>query len=1527
MQASTVTRCEVQVLQGEWWQRWEAAEYERGGEPQLSAQSGRWRASVGGLSPSASYDIQVRGCNAEGCGPWLPLQIKTSEPPAAPSIVKCMRRWPERLELEWHINDPEGAEVFGCEVHLQGAFCWSAASFGKASGPHRVSGTLWQATLGELTANTAYTLQVRGRNAVGHGEWSTSYQFQTSEPPAAPSSFRCSKRLPDRLSLEWQVADPEGAEVTACDLQVSGSLNWVSASFSEDTEPLRTKDGLWRATVASLAGNTSYIMRVRGRNAAGEGAWVELQCRTSDLPATPHGFKCTKRGATQIQLEWQVDDPDGAQVLGCELWVSGSLAWQAAAFPAGSEPRRDNPFGGRGWRATVGGLAANTDYDLRVRGRNGVGDGPWAQQSFRTSELPAEPFAMHCTQRFADRLLLQWQVVDPEGAEVERCEVHVAGSLSWAPASLEAAKEPRRVRGELWEACLADLTGNTAYEVRICGCNAGGKGKWAQQTFRTSETPPEPTDMTCLHRRPNSLALQWHIEDPEGAAVTGCELLLGGSLSWAPATFEPGESPARLRGGLWQATIAGLVGDTAYDLQVRGRNAAGDGRWARQQQLRTSEVPSEPSGLRCARRLPNRLALEWQVLDPEGAAITCCEVQQRGALSWAAAELEGGTAGPQRVVGSSIWRATVVALSGATAYDFRVRGCNESGQGKWATPQEFRTSDVPTKPVLLQCLKRQPDRLFLEWCVEDPDGAEVVGCEVQVGGSLSWAAPETEAGAEPVRTSGSTTWQVTITGLVGATSYDVRVRGNNMAGVGEWSQQEAFRTSEAPPEPSGLQCAQRLPEELLLEWQVADPEGAEVSHCEVQVRGALSWAPAALEVAGGPARQQGGGWRARLVGLAGATAYEVRVRGCNASGNGQWSLVQLFRTSEAPAKPSELRCTRRLPEQLSIEWDASDPEGAEVTSCEVQLQGSLSWAAAELEGGSAPLRQSGETWAATLVGLVGATPYDIRVRGCNACGEGQWLLWQLRTSDAPPAPSGFRCAQRLPDQLWLEWQVPDPEGAEVTGCEVQVAGAMSWVVATLEEGPHPLRMENGGWRAALVGLQGNTAYDVRVRGCNASGKGAWSQGQFMTSEMPAEPLFLRCSQCLPDKLPLEWEVADPEGSKIVQCEVEVRGSVSWAQASLEQENGALRGEGDRWTATVVGLAGATTYEVRVRGCNSAGGGRWLQERFTTSSLPAAPTGLSCVRQAPKRLDLEWSVASPEGAAVTSCEVQLFGSLMWEAATLDSAGRPTPVEGNDGLWHATVVGLSHDESFSLRVRGINAVGAGAWSAPRQLRTLSGKPDAPFGFQCVPQGAGMLGLSWQVADPEDMKIDTCKVQVLINPSIAAPYWDAAKLLNARQPQRTEGESWSATVTGFAPDTTYTLSVYATNAAGDGRWLRQEIRTFKLPPAPKGLRCAEQRHDCLVLEWEIADPDGAPVSSCEVQVSGALFWQPASLAAQEGGEGPGTARRQEGTIRWRATVVGLQPGSRCDVRVCGRSAVGDGAWEQQSFRTAPRPVAAAQ
>lgn len=1306
---------------------WAQASVE-GAAKRVSPDSTTWRVCLCNLSGDTAYEVRLKGKNIVGDGPWSPgYEVRTSPRPGPPSAMQCVRRHANSLDLEWCVADPEGAPVTNCEVQLAGSVSWISASHPGGGVPSRVRDNVWSATVMGLASNTSYNVGVRAVNTVGAGFWSQETQFKTSVPPEEPYGIRMACRRVDSISLEWTVDDPEGAEVKSCEVEVAGSLSWTPVSFTEI--PQRRCDGqqVWSAVVAGLTANTAYDVRLRGISNAGHGKWSATQAlKTSESPGPPLQLRCVSRKSDRLCLEWKVADPEGAEVTRCELHIGSQFGWSPAVFATtegASVPQRTgtstaedgtSPVGT--WSCELTTLTGDTSYALRVRGLNEAGIGAWSDiAQLRTSSVPACPFDVRCARRLPNELVLEWGLEEPEGAEVQGCEVQVGTSLGWKVGATSSDPNhrgaatvdnedmscpvPRRIGGERWRAAVKGLEGNTMHTVRICGVNQAGGGQWSSQLqFKTSEVPSAPHSMRVLKREAENLTLQWTVVDPEGAPVTHCDLHVANALSWDKVQ---GAEPRRVQGEVWEAIMSGLQGNTVYKVCVRGQSLAGEGAWMSPFQVMTSHRPEEPDALRCTYRYPSLIELQWRVADPEGAPVSSCDVEFAAGMTWEKGLYEPDQA-PRRVEGD-LWQAAIGSLKGCTTYQVRTRGVNVAGAGLWSATKAFKTSEAPAAPAV-KCTARRPDGFALEWYMADPEGAAVLSSEVQMSAGLTWVSPLYTLEGEPHRGDGGH-WHASISELQGNTSYKMRVRGRNAAGEGVWSEL-VVPTSSVPQEPTKFRVVRRLAHTLELEWELAQPDGAEVLDCEVHVADTLGWSPAEYAADRAPTQVRDGVWQTTIAGLLGDAAYNLRMRGRNVVGAGIWSQQTVF-TSGRLEKPTDLSCTARFADKLSLRWRVEGTEGAPVTSCQVQVCSGLTYVDAEYDPNHGePVREADSDyyWAAHLVSLTGGCEYKVRVRGRNAAGDGQWMESRISTSMVPEAPTRLSCTRCFGDGLSLRWHVEDPEGAPVTGCEVQTFGALMWTTSVYDVPPGREVDHEPTWRATITSLEPDAEYGVRVRALNCVGAGAWGERKdFTTQGKPSKVTDFAWCHSEMHAVTLEWTALDPDGSDVFRCEVESLvhpsyASPYWAASTFAEGGEPFRVTAGqpRWRTKLGNLVASTTYGVRVRAVNSAGGGPWLRQQVKTSDVPVAPHYIRCGKADKTRLELEWYIADPEGGKITVCEVQIKSFLAgWSEVTYEAGGEPARTDKSGQCWRASVGELAPATKHEFRIRGRSVAGAGAW----------------------------------------------------------------------------------------------------------------------------------------------------------------------------------------------------------------------------------------
>merc|ERR1712137_359409 len=398
---------------------------------------------------------------------------------------------------------------------------------------------------------------------------------------------------------------------------------------------------------------------------------------------------------------------------------------------------------------------------------------------------------------------------------------------------------------------------------------------------------------------------------------------------------------------------------------------------------------------------------------------------------------------------------------------------------------------------------------------------------------------------------------------------------------------------------------------LLIEWHLVDPDGAPVTQCEVEVLGAMSWASAQYTDKGEPSRVEGDLWQADVANLVSGTFYDMRIRGINDAGIGPWAQLEHIKSSEAPQAPFAIQTIHQGPDSVSIEWQVDDPDGADVTSGEVQIGSALSWANAQ---GEAPQRVKDNVWRGVIADLVPNTTYSIRVRAKNEAGEGLWKPQQVQTCHSPLPPHEITYSSKLPGMASLEWRVVDWKYCAVSSCEIEVGGAMSWYPAVFQECMEPQRVRDHIWSACVVDLAPGAPSALRVRAINAAGESGWRTLEVDTLGAPAPPLSIECIDWTLDKMVLTWEVGSDK-DEIFGFGVEVGAGLFWGEPVYDNEDDAPRQiEGGKWKATLAQMSDSVGQCIHIRGNNSAGPGPWCDTKtYTTEGEVEKTPGYCCVR--------------------------------------------------------------------------------------------------------------------------------------------------------------------------------------------------------------------------------------------------------------------------------------------------------------------------
>ena len=521
--------------------------------------------------------------------------VNTEAPgkPAAPTVTAASTT---SLSVNWTAPTNAGPAITDYDYRHR-----TASPEGNWTEVTNTTITATTATIGSLSENTSYQVQVRATNAEGTGSWSDAGSGKTAEAANAAPSFSSPATFDaaENQTVAGTVLATDsdaGDDVTG--YAITGGADQAFFSIGATDGALAFKTAPNFEDAKDQGNNNTYVVEVTATSGAGTRVKTATQTITvtvtdvnTEAPGKPAAPTVTAASTTSLSVNWTAPTNAGPAITDYDYR-------HRTASPEGNWTEVTNTTI-TATTATIGSLSENTSYQVQVRATNAEGTGSWSDAgSGKTAEAAnaAPSFSSPATFDAAENQTVAGTVLATDSdAGDDVTGYAITGGADQSFFSIGATDGALTFDAAPNFEDAKDQGNNNTYVVEVTATSgAGTRVKTATQTITVTvtdvntEAPGKPAAPTVTAASTTSLSVNWPAPTNAGPAITDYDYrhrTASPEGNWTEVTNTTITATT--------ATIGSLSENTSYQVQVRATNAEGTGDWSDAGTGSTDKEPEE----------------------------------------------------------------------------------------------------------------------------------------------------------------------------------------------------------------------------------------------------------------------------------------------------------------------------------------------------------------------------------------------------------------------------------------------------------------------------------------------------------------------------------------------------------------------------------------------------------------------------------------------------------------------------------------------------------------------------------------------------------------------------------------------------------------------------------------------------------------------------------------------------------------------------------------------------------------------
>jgi large repetitive protein len=690
------------------------------------------------ITNGQTYQVKLKAMNAQGAS--VESSAQSGMPVAAPAAptITSITAGDTSATINFTSGSSNGSAITNYQYSTNNGESWITQDPSSTISPIVVSG---------LTNGQTYQVKLIAINNIGAGAASDSTPVTPVAAPAAPTITSITAGN-QSASIAFTAGETNGSDILnykySCLLAGQEDI-WTTLDTASTSSPI---------LISSLVNGETYQVKIKAVSAAGESPESNALSVKPIFKPTAPTITEVLAGDQSASITFTAGETNGSDITNYQYsaTTSGEAVWITLDPKTTTSP------------IPISSLANGETYFIKLRAVNEVGAGETSTNTKQVKPVaaPVAPTILSITGR-DHNVSISYTAGSDNGSAITSYQYSCSldGSVNWIAIDASAAATPIVVSG---------LTNGQTYQVKLKAINTIGESTESNELSGMPVAAPDAPTITSITAGNHSASIVFTANANNGSAISNYQYSTDNGSSWI--TIDPSSTISPI-------VASGLINGQTYQVKIKAVNGIGSSVASSAESVIPVAAPASPTIVRVDEG-DHSLIIVYTANENNGSDITSYQYSINDGVNWTILDV---SAAASPIVVSN--------LSNGQTYQVKLNAANVIGVSETLPSISVIPSTNPVAPIITD-ITSGDQTASIAFTAGDANGAAITNYKYSTDNGANWTPLSPAATSSPI----------SLTELENGKAYSIKLKALNRKGLSDESNALSVTPAGAPISPN-----------------------------------------------------------------------------------------------------------------------------------------------------------------------------------------------------------------------------------------------------------------------------------------------------------------------------------------------------------------------------------------------------------------------------------------------------------------------------------------------------------------------------------------------------------------------------------------------------------------------------------------------------------------------------------------------------------------------------------------------------